>query len=389
MTDQDWSAAYLRLPAQAALKDLESPFVYHTGRDELYEIDDAAYAFLLRCDGASRGRDLTADGKFVEYCLDEGLLDLLSRPDPVPVTVNKRVLPSLRYLELQLTSRCNLACLHCYLGPAGRQDMALADAVRIAQAFSDLGGLRLMVSGGEPLLYGALQTFLAQTANLKLHRVLFTNGTLLTDDMMDGLKIEEIQFSLDGWMKGHDMLRGPGTFARTLRGVQAAKNAGIPLSFATMIHRGNLEEFEQMQRFIKDMGAIEWGIDFPVPAGALRNHQDLLPSYEEAAPFMAYAYGGGYHGASDGHACGRHLLTVLPGGEAVKCGFYGETVLGDARRDLEDCWLKLEHTPLARLECKDCPVLAECAGGCRFRAPHPLAPDPFMCVLYGQQQVHG
>jgi hypothetical protein len=28
-------------------------------------------------------------------------------------------------------------------------------------------------------------------------------------------------------------------------------------------------------------------------------------------------------------------------------------------------------------------VLADCAGGCRFRAPHALAPDPVMCALYG------
>jgi radical SAM protein with 4Fe4S-binding SPASM domain len=98
---------------------------------------------------------------------------------------------------------------------------------------------------------------------------------------------------------------------------------------------------------------------------------------------MSYAFGGGYHGASEGYACGRHLVTVMPDGNAVKCGFYSKDILGDARVGLKDAWLRLKHIPLERLECKNCQVLSECAGGCRFRASNPLAPDPVMCAVYG------
>ena len=183
------------------------------------------------------------------------------------------------------------------------------------------------------------------------------------------------------------MLRGAGAFERTMQGVQAAKEAGIALSFATMIHRGNVAEFVEMRDFMEEIGAIEWGIDMPALAGSLQENQQLLVPCAEAAPLMAFAYGGGYHGSSDGYACGRHLLTVLPSGQAVKCGFYSEQALGDARRGLKDCWLKLEHIPLGRLECRNCPVVDDCAGGCRFRAAHPLAPDPFMCALHGIEQA--
>jgi radical SAM protein with 4Fe4S-binding SPASM domain len=134
---------------------------------------------------------------------------------------------------------------------------------------------------------------------------------------------------------------------------------------------------------MEQIGALEWGIDLPVAAGSLEKHREFLVPYEEAASLMDFAYGGGYHGSSEGYACGRHLLTVLPTGQAVKCGFYREETLGDARRGLKDCWLHLTPVPLGRLECRDCSVVHECAGGCRFRAPHPLAPDPFMCALYG------
>jgi radical SAM protein with 4Fe4S-binding SPASM domain len=378
-----WRSAYLRLHPLAALKSLEKPFVYHIGRDELYEMDDRAQDFLLHCDGSHRGEELTSDADFVTYCIEEGLLELLPCPDPIVVTLNRTVQPSLRYLELQLLHRCNLRCLHCYLDPWSGADLALADAIGIAQQFSALGGLRLMISGGEPLLYPDLRQFIAQTADLQLRRALLSNGTLIKADNIGWLTVEEIQFSLDGWQEGHDLLRGAGTFARTIQGMQIAQEAGIAVSVATMIHRGNLHDFERLRDFMEKIGVREWGIDFPATAGSMREHRELLVSSAEAAPLMAYAYGGGYHGSSDGYACGRHLLTVRPDGQAVKCGFYGDKTLGDARRSLQDCWQKLEHIPLDRLECRDCPVLVDCAGGCRFRASHPLAPDPLMCTLYG------
>ncbi|HLE18799.1 MAG TPA: radical SAM protein [Syntrophales bacterium] len=379
----NWTSSYLRLPSKVVLKILEEPFIYHIGRDELYEIDERAKDFLSRCDGRSRGEELTSDLEFVKYCLEEELLELLPQPDPIKVAVNEAVIPSLRYLELQLLQQCNLKCLHCYLSPQNNGDLPLSDALNISREFSDMGGLRLMISGGEPLLYKNLQTFIAQTANLPLRRVLLSNGTLINSDNICWLKVEEIQFSLDGWTKGHDMLRGAGAFDRTMKGIISAKEAGIAVSFATMIHRGNLGEFDRMGDFIEQIGALEWGIDLPVTAGFLENHRHLLVQYDEAAPLLSYAFGGGYHGSSEGYACGRHLLTVMPNGQAVKCGFYMDKPLGDATLSLKDCWLKLEHIPLSRLECEGCPAIEDCTGGCRFRASHPLAPDPFMCALYG------
>ncbi|MGM0452998.1 MAG: radical SAM protein [Thermodesulfobacteriota bacterium] len=378
-----WQEAYLRLHEQAALKYLEVPYVYQIARDELYEIDETALAFLRSCDGRQQGKALTSEGDFVEYCLAEDILDALDRPATVEITVNAPVDPSLRYLELHLLHGCNLKCAHCYLGPARTDEMAVADAVAVTRQFSDMGGLRLLISGGEPLLYGDLPAYLAETADLSLRRVLFTNGTLLDAENAARLDVNEIQFSLDGWENGHDALRGEGTFRRTMRGIEAARAAGMAVSFSTMIHRHNLDEFERMKAFMGQVGALEWGIDVLSVAGRLEKHMGLTVPYAQAAPYMAYAYGGGYHGAAEGYACGRHLMAVMPDGRAVKCGFYMDQSLGDARKDLRACWRQMEPVPLSQLECAGCGYIEQCRGGCRFRAPRPLAPDPVMCCLYG------
>ncbi len=383
MNNRNWRNQYLRLHPRAALKNLEQQYIYHITSDELYEIDEKAVGFFLRCDGTARGKELTSESDFVEYCLEEELLEALPDPDPVDVGINEKIEPSLRYLELHLTHRCNLRCAHCYLGPPGSAEMDLSDAVKITEAFAAMGGLRLLISGGEPLLYSNLKKYIALTGDIRIRRVLFSNGTMIDSGNISWLNVDEIQFSLDGLKKGHEALRGPGTFEKTVAGIRTAGRAGVAVSVSTMIHRENLDEFDRMKDFISDIGAVEWGIDVMAVSGTLETHRDLAVSCREAVPFLDYAFGGGYHGASEGFACGRHLMTVMPDGRAVKCGFYREKSLGDARIDLRECWLKMEHVPLSRLECNSCSALNDCRGGCRYRAPGPLAPDPVMCCYHG------
>ncbi|MEA1948850.1 MAG: radical SAM protein, partial [Thermodesulfobacteriota bacterium] len=312
-----------------------------------------------------------------------GILEGHQQPVPTTVTVDYGLKPSMRYLELHLLHKCNLNCRHCYLGSSQPIEMSVDHAVDITRQFSDNGGLRLLISGGEPLLYNDLKTYIEQTKALKIRRVLFTNGTLLNYRNISWLDVDEIQFSLDGWKKSHEQLRGRGTFEPTLQGIHMASASGIPISVSTMIHRYNLNEFDLIRDFIEKINAIEWGIDVMCVSGSLMKNSDLTVPYKTAARYLKYAFGGGYHGLSEGFACGRHLMTVLPDNQAVKCGFYADRLLGDARKSLKQCWLNMNHVPLDQLECKGCAALEECRGGCRFRAPHPLAPDPAMCAFYG------
>jgi len=383
MNNKNWQTSYLCLHSKSALKNLKQPFVYHMGRDELYEIDERARDFLLRCTGESLGKELTTDADFVEYCLDEGILERHEQPAPTPVTVDYGLTPSLRYLELHLLHKCNLNCRHCYLGPLEPIEMPIDHAVDITRQFSDSGGLRLLISGGEPLLYKDLKTYIEQTQTLKIRRVLFTNGTLINSRNIAWLDVDEIQFSLDGWKEGHEQLRGRGTFEPTLQGIRMASDSGIPISISTMIHRYNLNEFDRIRDFIEEINAVEWGIDVMCVSGSLMKNRDLTVPYETAVRYLKYAFGGGCHGSSEGFTCGRHLMTVLPDSQAVKCGFYADCPLGDAQKSLKQCWLNMKHVPLDQLECNGCSALEECRGGCRFRALHPLAPDPAMCAFYG------
>ena len=107
-------------------------------------------------------------------------------------------MPSLRYLELMLTESCNLRCRHCYLGEAGEQELPLAAVVQTLTEFQEMQGLRVLLSGGEPLLYSRWQELNERLPEFELRLVLLSNGLLLTDALIQGLNVHEVQLSLDG-----------------------------------------------------------------------------------------------------------------------------------------------------------------------------------------------
>jgi len=375
---------YLRLAPGVSIKALESAFLYDIRSDELYEINEEGVDFLIECDGSIKAGEMCFDDEFIEYCLGENLLEALDAPSPRMVNVYRSPIPSLRYLEIQITHRCNRACRHCYLGSANAVDLSAEDVVGAMSQFEAMGGLRVMISGGEPLLHPQWDRINAELNRFELRSVLLTNGELITREVAERLAAQEVQVSLDGMEKGHDFLRGAGSWSKAMRGVETVISAGLDLSVATMVHKGNIAEFDEMDAFFREIGVREWGIDVPCVSGRLESNSDILLPVDQAAPLLKYAFGGSYHGGGEGYACGLHLATLTPDGNLLKCGFYANEPLGILKEGLKKAWKRANPIPLKETECRACEHVPECAGGCRYRAPSPTEPDPVMCALYGK-----
>ncbi len=148
MKSRNWKSGYLSLSPKASLKMLEQPYVYRIDTDDLFEINDEAFAFLSACDGTTRGGLMANDDEFIAYCLSEEILDVLPEPSFRPVRTARSPLPSLRFLELQVTPRCNLTCLHCYQDAPSPADLPFDAALAVVDQFEEMGGLKLLISGG-------------------------------------------------------------------------------------------------------------------------------------------------------------------------------------------------------------------------------------------------
>lgn len=358
------------MSAAFALKLIETYAVYDRKRDELYELDEEAFRFLEKCSAPEGGgASLPAHGDFIEYCLAEGILSTQAvsaqRPPLVPAGF-----PSLRYLELQITDRCNLRCRHCYLGETEGRELPVSEIRAVLDEFEEMQGLRLLITGGEPLLHRDFDAINGLLPAYAFRKILFTNGLLLHDGVLHTLNVDEVQFSIDGMEKGHDALRGAGSYRALLRRVESALQSGRDVSVATMVHRENLGEFEEMSVLFRGMGIKDWTVDVPSPSGSLVRNPLLLVPPERAGHYLNYGFGGGMHGGGEGFACGLHLAAILANGVIAKCAFYAHNPSGTLRGGLRSGWAGIRPLPLAELECSviGCRFIETCRGGCRFRA---------------------
>lgn len=375
---------YIRLAGHVSLRLLEEPCLYDRHADELYELNQEAMEGLKRCHGGLTLEQAELESEFAQFCLEEGILELSDQPRPHPLPLCQGPVPSLRYLEAQITWRCNLACNHCYLGKAQSVDMEVGAFAALVREFEAMGGLRLLISGGEPLMHPRWDEINAVLAGLPVRRVLLSNGLLLDGKRLARLNCDEVQISLDGLEAGHESVRGPGSFALAVDAARRVVDAGLKLSIATMAHARNLEEMPSLADLVQELGAEEWGVDAPCLAGRLAETPDLAITPQQAAKAMEHAFGGAYHGGSGGMACGLHLCTVAADGKVAQCGFYFDSALGNMAQGLWTCWARRKALKLSQVPaCLACEAAGDCGGGCRFRAPAQDQPDPVMCALYG------
>ncbi len=364
------------LSANVALKHLELPSVYHIRHDELYELDAESFAVLREC-STKMGCEI-ADSDFLSYCIEEGVLTTSKSASSHP-PVQQSPTPSLRYLELQITDRCNLTCRHCYIGDTVSNELTLQQIHGICSEFEELQGLRLLVTGGEPLMHRSFDEINKVLSSFAFRKVLFTNGLLLTDRILKDLNVEEIQISIDGMEQGHDSLRGTGTFRKALDALRKARQAGFDVSVSTMVHADNLPEFNAMDSLFRETGVKDWTVDVPCVTGRLAGNPALQITPETGGKYLSYGFGEGLHGGESGYGCGLHLMAVMADGKAAKCTFYGDRSVGMIDEGLRTCWERISPVRISDLSC-DCAFIDSCRGGCRYRAE--LCGDRFGKDLY-------
>ncbi|HEY3382557.1 MAG TPA: radical SAM protein [Vicinamibacterales bacterium] len=192
--------------------------------------------------------------------------------------------PAPRALHLHVTSRCNLSCITCYMDADQRTGPDVLDLPaihRLLDVAARCRFTRLIVTGGEPLLRRDIEDILATARSRFGSITLVTNGTLLTGAVagMLAARVDSLNISLDGATADlNDRIRGAGTFARTIRGLETLRANGFPMARVSInptVTRLNHEHLEDVVDVAAAFGAdVSFG--FFVPTGRGLCNRDRL-----------------------------------------------------------------------------------------------------------------
>jgi heme b synthase len=334
-----------------------------------------------------------------------------------------------RLIAWELTRACVLNCRHCRAAAtphAGAEEFSTEEVFRVLANVADFAKPLMILTGGEPLLREDIFEIIARARDLDLPVALATCGTTLDPTkarrlLEAGVKI--ISVSIDGaTADSHDDFRGvPGAFAGTMRGIEAARAAGLKFQVNTTITKHNLAELPAILQLAKDLGAVMFNPFLLVPTGRgkamaseeispaqyeqtlrwLAERQDnaaipirvtCAPHYQRILRQMGLRQNGPPSGGCLG---GKSFAFISHAGKVQICGFL-DIEAGDLRaanHDFRHIW---ETSSLFRDvrdvegyhgKCGVCEYNRVC-GGCRARA-HALtgdllAPEPFCTHRPGQ-----
>jgi len=221
--------------------------------------DEVSYRFAKRAAVGLR-RALELVGAFAG---EAG--DLAAPPPSIPYKGRAHYLrpDRLREVWLHLTDRCNLACRHCLVssGPAGERGLDTEAVSSIIRQARDLGADTFYLTGGEPLVRPDIMDLLRIiTVEHGATAVVLTNGTLLDAELAGNLAELPagrlfLQVSLDGsCSERNDALRTKGSFDRAVRGIRAARAAGLHVTIATVALRENVRDLPAIAELARGLG---------------------------------------------------------------------------------------------------------------------------------------
>ena len=203
-----------------------------------------------------------------------------------------------RLIAWELTSACNLECVHCRASATKERDeneLSTEEAKHLIDDITRFAKPVLILSGGEPLLREDVYEIAEYGTDSGMRVVLATNGALLTPEVATKLKkvgVQRVSVSLDGASaKTHDDFRGmPGAFEGALSGINELKDADLSFQINTTITKRNLDEVPKILDLALELGADALHIFLLVPVGRGKEIEgdEILP--EEYERVLGWLY---------------------------------------------------------------------------------------------------
>lgn len=167
----------------------------------------------------------------------------------------------LKGLYIEITSKCNLNCKHCYNNSGeSAVDISTDSFKKLIDDAIREGVTNFTISGGEPFTRtDIIEIIKIILCHSSATLTIVTNAMLMTTSLLSQIKkcvdnMDRIlfQISVDGFDDiSHDFLRGPGSFKVLLSKLSILKELGFKMSFHVVLHSGNYTQAERIIEYAK------------------------------------------------------------------------------------------------------------------------------------------
>lgn len=181
----------------------------------------------------------------------------------------------------EVTRRCNLLCPHCAVADLPLTEPKWPTAIQAIKRMAQLGGKRLYLTGGEPLVRRDLPCIIRHARDAGMRISLITNGVLASKAFLQetGPLLDQLAVSIDGDETTNDLVRGNGSYEKAIAVVINALRAGIPLSVYVTLTSANVRVIGKLTAELHAMGVDNFHFKEVQRAGrAQRNQHLLLPA---------------------------------------------------------------------------------------------------------------
>lgn len=322
---------------------------------------------------------------------------------------------------IETTYHCNLKCVHCFAdaeychgnkGDFLPGELSTGDWKRIIDTVSEAGVFDIFVSGGEAMMRRDIFEILEYIHEKGMGFFLLSNGTLIDDEKAKRLKevgCLKVECNMDGaTAQSYDAFRGvKGAFDRTVRGIKACIEHGIPLRCNVMETKKNIFELKDIVKTCHEIGVKEVCV-VPLEDGGRGNsnkqelkftpgeYENVKQFYDEVSEWVEREYGNEIYLITPRSVADHPLLvsnknmpmcgagrvhcTIDPYGNVKLCPTDRNTLKDEnvnlLKRSLSDIW---NHSSVLKqirekdfLKCSSC-INMECEYGCpvsRYRGIH-------------------
>ncbi len=319
-------------------------------------------------------------------------------------------------MEIEFNRECNFNCIYCYVqdDARGREELSREEAGDVIEQARALGAKKIIILGGEPMLYPHIMEMIGFIKDRGMQVELFTNGTNITPATARQLAEYGVVIALKMNTKDEklqDVLSGrKGAYRNIQDAFRNLKEAGYPqtapLGISTVICNHNINDLIDMWKWMREEKITPY-IEMITPQGKASENGllDIDPGrirelFYEIAEIDRKEYGYSWDPQPPlvGGQCLRHQFScaVNAYGDVMPCigvtlplGNIREDKLSDILRDSEVIQALRNYKETIKGPCGQCARRSDCYG-CRGAAYQMtgdyLASDPTCWKNAGRQE---